>query len=848
MKVSLNIVKKLINSELPPTEELVKKINQQLGGVEEVVDLGERYKDALIVKVVSCEKHPGADKLSVCMIDDGGVRNGVGRDSDGRVQVVCGAPNVQTGMWAVWLPPHSVVPASYGEKELFILDSRELRGIVSHGMLAAGDELAINSDHEGIVAISEDDLPPNTELKAGASFANVFGLDDTIIDIENKMFTHRPDCFGHFGVAREIFAILQPMPSADVPSEVRFAEADWYWLFPKFSSASGLELHVFNEIESLTPRFMAVALDGVTVKPSPLWLQIELLRMGGKPINNVVDATNYIMLLTGQPTHAYDYEKLRDRTLGVRLARQGESVTLLNGKTYQLDPSDIVIVDGQGPVGLAGIMGGGNSEVSSETKSIVLEVATFDMYALRRSSMRHGLFTDALTRFNKGQSPLQNDHVLARLLSLIEGKQASDVFDLPQRPNEYDKTSVHGLMQIHTAFINNRLGLQLSAEQISGLLRFVNFSSYPVSNDKSILEIAAPFWRTDIEQPEDIVEEVGRLYGFDKLPYELPKRSTKAAPKNIRRECKQRIRSSLSRSGGNEVLTYSFVHENVLKRAEQDSEQAFRLSNALSPDLQYYRLTVLPSLLDKVHSNIKAGFDEFALFEIGKGHNKKYHADDDGGLPRELEFVDLVYTSKKSRQGAPYYVASRMLDKLCSDLGLKMKIKPITEPLDYPVTAPFEQSRSALVETHDGVFIGMVGELKQSVIKNFKLPQYVSAFTLDLNGLQTASASASSKYMALSKFPSLSQDISLKVEDSVRYQDVFELAKSTLEDQDQLENITIDIQPLSIYQSDDDNAYKTITFRLNVTSYAKTLRDEEVSKLIDMIALKAQTQLKAQRI
>lgn len=835
MKVSLNTVKQYIDFELPPVDELVKRINEQLGGVEEVIDLGAKYKDAKIVKVVECEKHPNADRLSVCKIDDG---------SGELFQVVCGAPNVRAGMWAVWLPPESIVPSTYGSDDEFRLGARELRGVMSHGMLAAPDELAIGSDHDGILEINPDEWKPNdVEIKPGASFAKAYGLDDTIIDIENKMFTHRPDLFGQLGVAREIAGILGH----------KFASPSWYLDTPKFENGDGLELDVFNDAGDNVPRLMFAAMKNVDIKPSPLWLQTALVAMGSKPINNIVDVTNYVMLLTAQPTHAYDYDKLRGHKIGARMAKNGEKLTLLNGKTYELSEDDIVIADGEGEIGLGGIMGGGNSEVSADTKNIVLEVATFDMYAVRKSSMRHGIFTDALTRFNKGQSPLQNDHIMNLLMMSIKdvssAEQASEVFDIGRHDegDAYQDDERWSAKTIPAEFINSRLGLRLTDKDMIAMLENVEFHAHDLGNLNEIC-INPPFWRTDIFYEEDVVEEVGRLYGFDKLPRELPLRSAKPTPKNKARELKQAIRASLAKSGANEVLTYSFVHKNVMKKAEQDVGQAFQLSNALSPDLQYYRLSVLPSLLDKVHGNIKAGHDEFTLFEIGKGHNKKYHGDDDEGLPSELQFVDMVYASKTPKPGVAYYVLRRQLDQLARDLGLgELTYKPIDQPLDYPVTAPFDQARSALVETAEGRFIGMIGELKRSVVANFKLPRLVAAMTLDLSGLKAAYEDASTTYRPLSRYPSVVQDISLKIDAKIPYATLVNIAQKSL-----LGTISddtrVDLEPLSIYQPEDKTTHKTISLRLTVANYKKTLRDEDVSRLLDTVAAVAGRELQAERI
>ena len=825
MKVSLNIVRSLINFELPSVDELVSRVNQQLGGVEEVIDLGVKYSSVRIVRIVECGKHPDADRLSVTKIDDGGAVSDVPRDDNGYVQVVCGAPNVHADMWAIWLPPGSTVPASFDDAEPFVLGARPLRGVLSQGMLAAADELAIGTDHKGIIEITENDLPSGVELQAGARFAEIFGLDDFVLDIENKMFTHRPDCFGQLGVAREIAGIFGQ----------QFTSPEWYKAQQQFSTAKGLDLMVTNGAPELVPRFMAVAIKDVEVKPSPLWLQCQLVAMGGKPINNIVDATNYIMLMTAQPTHAYDYDKLRGHQLGARLARPGEKVILLNGKEYELTADDIIIADGEGVIGLAGIMGGSNTEVSNDTKNIVLECATFDMYALRKTAMRHGVFTDALARFNKGQSPLQNAAVLKLLMSMVGGVQASEVFDLKQFSDEFDDyfngNYTPANIDIDSKFINERLGLKLNENEICGLLNNVEIKSHGPEEELDYICIQSPFWRTDLELPEDIVEEVGRLYGFDKLPRELPHRSIKPAPKNPRRELKNAVRQSLSRAGANEILTYSFVHERILKNAEQDVIQAYKLSNALSPDLQYYRLTVLPSLLDKVYTNIKSGHNEFALFEIGKGHLKSKGLNKEG-LPIENNYIDLVYTSKKDKPGAPFYVAKKIIDNLGKDLGVKFEFEKIVNQIDKQILAPFDIDRSSLIRIDNGDIVGLVGELKQSVIKNFKLPQYISAASIDTDILQkNISKNIGDSYHPLSKFPSTWRDISIEIDSAVSYKDVLNVVKNSLQKQD---DEFISIRLVDIYRAK-DSSFKTITLNISMTNYNRTLTATDASRIIENI-------------
>lgn len=844
MRVSTNIIQQLVDFNLPETDELVRRINLRLGGVEQVIHLDEKYKDVRIVRVVDCYDHENSDHLHVCLVDDGGVVEQVERDDNGYVQVVCGAPNLHRDMWAVWLPPRSTVPATFEDSEPFVLAARPLRGVLSQGMLAAADELAIGTDHEGIVEVTEKDLRESGDLQPGMSFAQAFGLDDVIIDIENKMFTHRPDLFGQLGVAREISAILQPEASATTVVDNHFKNPDWYLQYPEFANGEGLDLAVSNDIPELVPRFSAVAIKNVTVDKSPLWLQCQLMALGVKPINTVIDATNYIMLMTAQPTHAYDYDKLHGHKIGVRMAKQGEQTTLLNGKTYELTAHDIVIVDGEEVVGLGGVMGGRNSEVSNETKNIVLEVANFNMYAIRKTSMRHGLFTDAVTRFTKGQSPLQTTRVLKRLIDISSGIQASTVFDLFPAEQQATQDSVYGEISISADFVNQRLGTTFTNIKIGNILRAANFTSRPSEYDDTQLVITAPYWRTDIELPEDIVEEVGRLYGFERIDRQLPRRTIKPAPKNQHFELKRIVRESLSRMGANEVLTYSFVHEHILSAAHQSPEQAYRLSNALSPDLQYYRLNVLPSLLDKVHANSKAGYATFTLFEIGKGHTKHDQMNDED-LPVEHTFIDAVYTDKERKDGAAYYHLQRQLTQLSKDLGVDVRYVPLEHvQVESYSSAPFEMLRSAAVQTTTGQILGVIGELKRSVIKQFKLPEYTAAWTLDFDALYTQWLSSNVQYHALSKYPTISQDISLRTDLSVSFLTLSDAVRTVL---DKHTELYIMAQPVAIYQPDDKKS-KTTTFHIEYTSYDRTLTDADIAPIMEEIAAYTLQVASAQRV
>ena len=849
MKVSINTLR-FINQHYGSAgdpapngiDDVVQKIGAQLGAVEEVIPFGDRFDGALVAKIVSCEDHPNADRLHVCKVDDGGKAEGVERDENGYVQVVCGAPNVREGLMVVWLPPGATVPESVG-KDPFVLEARALRGVVSNGMLASPRELTIGDKHEGILEVD------NTEIAPGTSFAEAYNLvDDVVIDMENKMFTHRPDCFGFLGIARELEGI-QHRP---------YKSPEWYTPKPQFpdQEADDLKLELRNEIPEVVPRFVAVTMRDIEIKDSPLWLQLTLVKSGIRPINNIVDYTNFFMLETGQPIHIYDYDKVQalsdadHAVMVIRYPKEGETITLLNGKTIVPRSEAMMVATDRQLICVGGSMGGADTEVDENTRNIIIEAANWDMFSIRKTSMAHGIFTDAVTRFNKGQSPLQNVAVVAKIVDEIRtyagGKVASALIDDNHLSQEVmDRSSLYEPVHVSRTFINTRLGFDLSSDEMAELLRNVEFD-VEVSGDD--LVVKAPFWRTDIAIPEDVVEEVGRLYGFDHLPLELPKRDLTPAIKDPLLEMKAEIRNVLSKAGATEILSYSFVHGNLLEKVGQDKALAFQVSNALSPDLQYYRMSLTPSLLEKVHSNIKAGYDEFVLFEINKAHNKVHFTA--GELPAEYEMLALTVAASdkkaQERAGAAFYEARKYLDFLAGSFGVELEYVPMTEELGFPVGKPFDYKRSAVVvrKGTDDV-LGMIGEYRAATRKALKLPAYSAGF--EIGPAVLLNNRKSNTYMPLPRFPRVEQDITLRVPSAVHYQDVAKFVESHLGG-NRPDKTHHTLQPVAIYQPGNDSEHKNITFRLAIASFERTLTDDEVNKLLDQAATAAGEQFGAQRV
>jgi phenylalanyl-tRNA synthetase beta chain len=853
MKVSVSWIRNLNNlyktsaDPMPKgIDDLVEKIGSQLGAVDEVTDLGKRYKGIVVAKVVSCEKHPNADKLSLCFIDDGGAVKNAERNENGHVQVVCGAPNVKAGLSVAWIPPGATVPATF-DKDPFVLEAREIRGKISNGMLASPKELALGDSHEGILVL-------NGEEKPGTRFADVYKLDDYIIDIENKMFTHRPELFGQLGIAREIAGIYGHA----------FKSPSWYRIdaeIPTSNAQNGLKVEVKNEVPELVLRFCVLPVKDIKVGPSPVWMQSVLSRVGVKSINNIVDLTNYYTHFSAQPSHAYDYDKVKNLSTGdkanfvVRKSNKGEKLKLLGGKEITLAEDAIMIATDKQAIGLGGIMGGADTEVDENTKNIVLEVANFDMNTIRRTSMAYGLFTDAATRFTKGQSPLQNQAVIAKLaedvLRFAGGKVSGGLIDDNHiAPETIKRGSLFEPVTTTLGFINERLGLSLNSDEVRKILTNVEFK---VEATGEKLKISAPFWRTDIEIPEDIVEEVGRLYGYDKLPLELPKRGIAPAKINPILEFKSRLREILARAGANEVLNYSFVHGDLLEKVGQDKTLAFKLNNAISPDLQYYRLSLTPSLLEKIHPNIKAGFNEFALYEINKTHNKKQMGKDEPEVPREFQELALVFASSgkpRAQSGAAYYQARKILDFIGRELGINLAYEAIEKDFgaEFFVTKPFDITRTAKVSDKiTGRPIGFIGEFKQEVINKLKLPKLTAGFEIDLELLHSV-AKPQRQYEPLNRFPSLEQDITLRMDAASPYSSLEQFIEAQLEKAREELGYQYELLPLDIFQKDDDRKHKQISWKISLWHPEKTLTTAESNKLLDKISTEAKKELNVERI
>ncbi len=810
MIISVNWLKKYTDIDIS-IEDLATLIGARLVEIESVENIGEKYTDVVVAKVVECAPVEGTDHLNVVKIDDGHAAVDVERDENGLVQVVCGAPNVRTGMFVAWLPPRSTVPETVNDAEPFVLAAKPLRGVMSNGMLASAKELDLYDDHSGILEIDK-------QAEPGTSFAELYELNDYLLDIENKSLTHRPDAFGVIGFAREVAGIQGKA----------FATPDWLNdIAPSIENDGSIDApQVVIEDAGLSDRFMAIVLHGVDEKAqSPVQLQTYLARSGVRPISASVDVSNYLMLLTGQPTHTYDYDKFKavagdDFSVRVRTARKDESLVLLDGREITMDESDIVIAAGNTAVGLAGAMGGASTIVDATTKTVFLEVATFDLYHLRSTQMRHGIFSEAITRFTKGVPAALGAPVLGEAVrELIEYTGAKPVSGISE---SYPGVREPIHVSVTLTHINETLGTQFAAEDILDLLQNVGFE---VTFDELTADVTVPYWREDIHIAEDVIEEVGRLAGYDTINITLPRRDFIATMPVEFDQLRSHIRSLLVKAGANEVLTYSFVHGDLLKKVGQNPNDAYRIVNSISPDLQYYRQSLTPSLLTLVHPNVKAGYDQFVLFEMNKVHTKLAALTEEN-VPTEFDSIGFVVTAGKGK-GSAFYAAKRYLEYVANVLGLTMRYEPLQEDSSAAAT-PFEPKRSAAIfDQATGAHIGIIGEYKKSVQKSFKLREWTAGFEISPRAIHAAVAELGLRYQPLSRYPGTERDITFGVSSGISYQTLIDEVKAALSST----QLVTSVEPLDIYQAEQSDD-KNITIRIKLVSYNKTLTNDEVGEVI----------------
>ena len=794
MKLPLLWLHDHIGAELH-APELAERLDLSGTEVERISHHGVVASDRFVVgRVLSAEPHPDADRLTVCMVEVG--------EGDAE-QIVCGAPNVAAGQTVAVARPGAVMPD--GTK----LKTARLRGVESHGMILAEDELAIGIDHDGIMVL-DGGLEPGTPLET------VLPIATDVLELE--ITPNRPDCLGVYGLAREVHAAtgapLLPAPWHEDPGSAGPVE--------------GIEVVV--EEDGLCPRFTGRVFENVRIGPSPAWLKARLSAAGQRPISNVVDITNFVMLLTGQPLHAFDADRVAGGRLVVRRATDGESVQTLDGQARTLDREMLVICDDDGPTSIAAVMGGARSEVSGATTRVLMEVATWDGPNIQRTSTRLGLRSEASSRFEKQLSP-----ELAMEAQAVAGRLMLDLCGATLVPGTID---VGGpgpaavTLRLREDRVAEVLGTAIARDRQAQILSALGFG---VADAGDGLDVTVPhFRRVDITREADLIEEVARIDGLENLPATLPPRRAVYGRLSPRQSARRSVQDALAGAGLYEVVGWSFAAPDVADRlrlaADDPRRDVVVLANPMSEEQSVMRTMLLGSLLDAAQYNTARGIGDLGLWETGAVYGRAGADLGAGALPDERRNLGVLLAGaaatptwrSPARVDADIFAAKGVLAGLLDSLRLAWSVQAATQPFLHP-------GRAAVVHLGDGP-IGWLGEIHPLVARAWDL-DVVSGFEIDLDAIIDAAAANVPLYRDLTSFPEVRQDLAVTVAERVpasRVIDVIRAAGGTL---------LTDVAVFDVYRGEQvGDGRVSLALRLVFRAADRTLSDAEVAPRREKIA------------
>lgn len=795
LRISYNWLKEYCDTKLTP-EELAKQLSLHSFNVERIHNEAANLDKVVVGVIKEVGKHPNADKLRVTQVDAG-----QGRD----LKIVCGAPNIYAGMKVIVALVGAQVKW-HGEGELVELKPAKIRGEDSEGMICGANEVGLThifgDDKNGVPDLKSIDAKPGTHI------AKALNLDDAIYDME--ITSNRPDALGIIGLAREAAAVTG--------SKFLYKE-------PKAHVSKNLvALDVEVDAKELCPRYTALVLTDVKIGPSPMWLQKRLMQVGLRPINNVVDITNYVLLEHGQPMHAFDYDKITGQMIKVRRAKKGEKIKALDGKEYELTDKNLVIADDKRPVAVAGVMGGEETAVSNGTTKIVLESAVFDPVSVRRTARALNLHSDSSARFEKNLSTENCEPALWRaaqlVLELAGGKLASEVIDV--RNVKYKAAKI----SLDTEKAAELIGVKILPAKIKKILQSLGFE---VMGAKT-LSVTVPYWRQhDVENDRDLVEEVARLYGYHNLPSELPAGKLPEAQPDRQLFWESKIKYILSGIGLTETYSYSFVSEKLLTNVGLDPKSRIKLYNPLNEDMVYMRGSLLPSLMQIAGENEGLKPDQ-SLFELSNVYAPR-GADE---LPDEISMLSVVLTGK---DGAKLFSAAKgIIEHLFIKLGVQLNAvtwQPFKE------LGPFQAGASSGLVVA-GKQLGGMGLVRPEILAKFKIKNKLAGFSIDVRQLAKMATNLK-QYKPLAKYPSVNLDIAAIVAKNVSWLSIQNLVK--MEAGQYLE----DVEVFDVYEGKGvPEGHKSVAFHIIYRATDKTLSLDEAQQIQNKVVKSLEQKLKAQ--
>lgn len=787
MNISLDWISDFVELGDKSPAEIGKLLTRHTAEVEGVLDLAKPYDKMLVGEVLELKKHPGADRLNLVQVNIG---------QKDPVQIVCGGQNLKPGLkvavalpgaWCKW----------HGEGEPVQLSETKIRGEASFGMICAGEEIGLASDNPaGSTEVRICEL--NSTLKAGTPLAKALGKSGALIEIDNKSLTHRPDLWGHYGIARELAAILGK----------KLAPLDKLLKVPAAKGKTVATVDIQNE--ALCPRFSSAIVTGIKIEESPQWMKSRLQAAGMNAHNNVVDITNYVMLELGQPMHAYDRETIGD-TLRVRFAKKDEKLLTLEGGEHVLTAEDPVITNGADQaIGLAGVKGGLHSGIRNETTELVLEAAAFDPIVVRKAAVRHGLRTDASQRFEKNLDPTLTELAIQRAVNLITELCPSAKLEGPIQTVGSWKPSTKTI-SIDPERLCSKIGVDIETSEITRILESLEFD---VAKDGKKLKVTVPSHRAtrDVSIEEDLVEEVARIYGYDKIAPVLPSLPTALPMENLERELKHRARAIFAGNlGFTEVMTYSFYGKDRMEKCGLDESEHIRVMNPLSNDQTHMRTTLTPNLLAVIADNAREK-DSIRIFEIGHTYREVGHF-----MPEEHKRVTVAVAQKAET----FYAAKGAMEEFLKRFGVdKFELFPSKKPLAY---AHPKKSLDLVVR---GKTVGVLFSAHPATLKAFDIAMNVSLFSINFSAL-VAAGLAAKRFTALPKFPGMDFDVSVLVKDRQTVESLEDAIRSA-----DKEKVLRSIELFDIYTGKNiPEGHKSLSFRVTLRHDERTLTDAEFQTL-----------------
>lgn len=783
MIVTYNWLKEFVDFDMSP-QQLADRLTMLGLEVEGMVEIGAGLDSVIVARLDSVEQHPDADRLTVCQVNNG---NEV-------VQVVCGATNHKTGDLVALAQPGTVLPGDFKIKK------SKIRGQVSLGMLCSEKELGLTEEADGILILDQN-------LAPGTPVFDALNLKD--VQFEIGLTPNRPDCLSVVGIAREVAALCdQPLT---LP-QVGITEA---------GDAIDTQASVTIKDDELCPRYAARMIRNVKIGPSPAWMVRRLESVGMRSINNVVDVTNYVMMELGHPLHAFDYRLLQGGEIIVKRASEGEKFTTLNGEEHKLSEADLMICDGQRPVAMAGVMGGLNSEVQDDTATILLEAAYFKPTSIRRTSKRHGLHTESSHRFERGADidmvPVALDRAASLIAELAEGEVAVGVID------NYPRVLAGEKIDLQVDRIEKLLGIGLEQKQVVALLESICLKVEVVSDSQ--LKVMVPTFRPDLEREVDLIEEVARLYGYDNIPVTLPRGDMDAEKTPLNQQIETLSRDTLVAEGFSEVINYSFVApQSCLKLNLPDGDprlQHVRILNPLNEDQSVMRTSLVPSLLDTVSRNIAYRSHDLRLFELRPVF---FPIAGEAGGREELRLAAVICGRRQpegwsqSAETVDFFDLKGVAEELLGAL----KIDQVT--YDSAQSEPYLHPGKSCALMANGKVLGTMGDVHPQVLASFDIEE--SVYLIDLSVEQLiAEAGTHPGFKPLSRFPDVSRDSALLLDEGVTAQAVMDIVSRT-----KVKNIE-DVVLFDIYQGTGiPEGKKSLAIRVRYRSMEKTLTEEDVSK------------------